>query len=560
MSRKISFNGQTFVVPDDATDDEITQIAGGGSAPPAPNAGLAGPAKPAGMGSGRVKEGSSVNKAPLIENAPEESGLETGPLVARNPAENDTLTHGAGSFRALARTASAAADALNPVKQVPAMFHAAFDKPEDSQQDAEEQGAAVGGSLQGAPPILSRFLYRTAIKPAVNAVEDYAAGRVSPEAAGNVAPEALGTAGGTVVGGKALESLGAAALKKLAPSTLGADLVHNTYSKPGDHLAASLRSNTKVDVPAEAKVAAPAIEEGLNDRGISTKDFKGRNGPAALQAGIDNAIDIHEARAKYAIDPIRGEAVDPQVLAKNPELASRFLDKDGNLPKKPLTYGDLDAERIKMNKELRTSNFYSKPPSAQYAVGDPLANLHDAAAQARELVYGKAGETTGVDLRPMKQTESSLIKLGDLAETTKNTLSAKAAQHAVTPLPKKILGTVQGALSVKANPINAFSIPEKSGIFDPTNEFNSHMQRAFPSLKAATADRTMSFPNYNLNLTPSGSMPAPLQRTLHLSGGENVPGEDLKLTPSGDMPPALQRVLGLENPGVPSPLYPGVKK
>lgn len=387
----------------------------------------------------------------------------------------------------------------------------------------------------------------------------------SPDPLGTYATVAGDTAAqgggqlGTMLAAHKIGSAVPETLKSMMPAEPEANIVKNTYSEPGDHLAASLRSNTKVDVPAEAKIAAPAIEEGLNDRGISTKDFKGRNGPAALQAGIDNAIDIHEARAKSVIDPIRGEAVDPQVFAKNPELASRFLDKEGNL-KKGLTYGDLDAERIKMNKELRTSNFYSKPPSGQYAVGDPLANLHDAANQARDLVYDKAGQTTGVDLRPLKHTESSLIKLGDLAETTKNTLSAKGAQHAVTSLPKKIQGTIQGALSVKANPINAFSIPEKSGLFDPTNEFNGHMQKAFPSLKAAAADRTVPFTNYKLNLTPSGTMPPPMQQILNLSGGENVPGQDLKLTPSGDMPPALQRVLGFENPGVPSPLYPGVKK
>lgn len=393
------------------------------------------------------------------------------------------------------------------------------------------------------------------------------------------------------------------ALRRIMPSQPEANLVKNTYSDPGDHLAASLRSNTKVDVPAEAKIAAPAIEEGLNDRAIGTKDFNGRNGPQALQSGIDNAIDIQEARAKYAIDPIRGEAVDPQILAKNPELAARFMDKDGNLPKR-VTYGDLDAERIKMNKELRTSNFYSKPPSAQYAVADPIAATHEAVGQARDLVYGKVGETTGLDLRPLKQQESALIKLGDLAETTKNTLSAKAAQHAVTSLPKKVLGSVQGLLSVKANPINAFSIPEKSGLSSPVNEFNSHMQKAFPALKAATADRTLAFPKFNLTLTPSGSMPSPMQRLINLSGGEQVPGENLKLTspegktppapnaqeplafdggqhipaaatpdilgrgliggdmpltPPGDMPPALQRVLGFTDPGVPSELYPGVK-
>lgn len=608
MSRKISFNGQTFVVPDDATDDEITQIAGGKSAPPAPNAGLAPPPRPAFLGTGPTKEGSSVGQSPLITKAPEESGLETGPLVSHNPAENDTLAHGAGSARSIARTFHAAGQALNPLTQVPAMYHSLVDKPEDSAQATEENSAAVGmalpgaGSLPSVPPALGRFIYRTAIKPVKNAVEDYSAGRVTPEAALNVGPEAMGTAGGTYVGGKILDKLiGAAAPRTPTPDL--SDLIGGTYSKTGDHLSSALRSNTKVDVPAEAKIAAPAIEEGLNDRGITTPSFKGRNGPVALQAGIDNALDIHEARAKTIIDPIRGEAIDPQVLAKNPELAARFVDQDGNI-RKNLTYGDLDAERIKLNKELRMGNFYSKPPSAQYAIGDPMASVHEAANQARDLVYDKAGETTGLDLRPIKRTESALIKLGDLAETTKNTLSPKEAQFNTTPLHKRIAGSIQGLLSVKANPINAFSIPEKTGLFNPLNEFNSHMREAFPNLSAAAADRTVTFPKYNLNLTSPGAMPAPLQRLFNFKGGEQVPGENLKLTPPegktppapnaqeplpfegaqhipaaatpdilgrgiigpameltppGEMPPALQRVLGFENPGVPSELYPGVK-
>jgi hypothetical protein len=379
------------------------------------------------------------------------------------------------------------------------------------------------------------------------------------------------------------------------------DIVQNAYSKPGDHIAASLRSNTRVDVPAEAKIAAPAIEEGLNDRGFSTKDFTGRNGPQVLQSGIDNALDIQEARAKSHIDPIRGERVEPQVLAQNPELAARFP------PEKisKLTYGDLDAERIKLNQELRRGNFYSKAPSAQYAVADPMADAHAAANQARSLVYDKTYETTGADLRPLKQTESALIKLGDLAETTKNTLSAKGAQYAVTPLYKKVGGTIQSALSVKANPVNAFSIPEKAGLFNPLNEFNSHMEKAFPNLDpTARASRTAPpFPRYNLSLTSPGDMPPALQRIINLSGGEHIPGGSLKLShpegatppapnaqeplnfggghhipagaipdilgralishepfalgPPGDMPPALQRVLPYTDPGIRSDIFPG---
>jgi hypothetical protein len=340
---------------------------------PAPNAGLAPPAggqpqftKVPGQwvdDDGTARNSRLVGQSsPVIMNAPEESGLETGPLHSYNPAENNTWTHGAESARFLARAAHAAGQALNPVTQIPAMFHAAFDKPEDAQQAAEESGAEAAGGFNGMPPTLSRFLYRTVAKPTANAIEDYANGRVTPEAAMNVSPEALGTAGGTLVGGKMLDKLvGAASAaaeksggflpRSIAPRAPVHDLVADTYSKAGDHIASSLRSNTRVDVPAEAKIAAPAIEEGLNDRGIATRDFEGRNGPAALQAGIDNALDIQEARAKSVIDPIRGEKVDPQVLAKNPELVARLAERFPG--KKDITYGDIDAERIRMNKELR---------------------------------------------------------------------------------------------------------------------------------------------------------------------------------------------------------------
>lgn len=420
-----------------------------------------------------------------------------------------------------------------------------------------------------------------------------AAGDTATQGAGQDIAALAGTGVGKIIG---------AAQNHFAPPE--ANLVEDVYSKPGDHIATALRSNTRVDVPAEAKIAAPAIEEGLNDRGFSTRDFQGRNGPQVLQSGIDNALDIQEARAKSYIDPIRGEKVDPQILAQNPELAARFAPEKVS----KLTYGDLDAERIKLNQELRRGNFYSKAPSAQYAAADPMADAHAAANQARNLVYDKVYDTTGADMRPLKQTESALIKLGDLAETTKNTLSAKGAQHAVTPLYKKVGGTVQGVFSAKANPINAFSIPEKAGLFNPLNEFNRNMRNAFPDLDStARASRTAPpFPSYNLSLTSPGDMPVPIQRLIALSGGEQIPGENLKLThpegttpselnaqqplefegghhitagsipdilgqalisqepltlsPPGDMPPGLQRVLPYTNPGIRSDIFPGDAK
>jgi hypothetical protein len=419
------------------------------------------------------------------------------------------------------------------------MFHAAFDTPPDTDEGSAQRVAEdATSSATGVPPIISRLVYNAAVKPTVNAIQDYAAGRVTPEAAMENSPEALGTATGTVVGGKLMD-MGAkvpavlqgktslapeVGLKAPLPRPQGGppvDLIKDTYSPVGDHIASALRSNTKVDVPAEAKIAGQAIEEGLNDRGITTKTFDGRNGPAALQAGIDKALDIHEARAKTVIDPIRGEVVPPEVLTKNPALAARFLDKDGNM-RPNLTYGDFDAERIKINKELRTSNFYGKPPSAQYAVGDPLADLHDAGNQARDVVYNKVSDTTGYNLRPLKRIESSLIKLGDLAETTKNTLTSKEAQFNSASLGSKIHGSVKGLLAAKANPVNAFSIPEEAGLRNPLNGFNRHMQKAFPDLQAATADRTLPLGKFDLNMTPSGTMPPDAQRPLSFMDNPNT--------------------------------------
>lgn len=337
-----------------------------------------------------------------------------------------------------------------------------------------------------------------------------------------------------------------------------ANITSSTYSTPGDHIAASLRPNVRIDVPAEANAAHEALTEGLADRGYSTKDFQGRNGPAVLKSGIDNAIKIQEGRAKQIIDPIRSDVVDPKILADNPELASRL---DGS---KKVTYGDLDNERVKMNKELRRASFYTKDPTAQAAVADPLETTQEAVNQARDLVYGHAEDVTGANARGLKQTESALLKLSDVANTTANGLSAREAKYNATPFLNRAVQSGKKLIAVKSNPISAFSAYETPGLRSPLTEFNNNMQKAFPNLKAKTATingkvSSPEFPNYNLNLTsPVGEAVSPAQGLLNLKGGEQVPGQDLHLSPSGDLPPALQRVLPLENPGIPSEAYPGL--
>jgi len=554
-----------------------------------------------------------------IANAPEESGLETGPLVSSNPAENDTFTHGAGTARALAREGNAA---LGTITGVPsALYHAVADP---ATSDERAQYAPMEKALNEAPGTETSGLkrgglavQRLLVDPVVNAAQYYkevAQGK-HPDATEqmlNVAPEGLGSAGGQEIAGGMLGKIFGAA-KNALPTEPEGNVTANTYSPQGDAIAASLRSNARVDMPAEAALAHDAIKEGLEDRGYKTNDFQDRNGPAVLKNGIDNAIRIQEARAKQVIDPIRNEKVDPQELAQSPDLAARFTDKDGNL-RNDLTYGDIDAERVKMNKELRRANFYTKDPSAQIAASDPISSTEDAVKQARDLVYGKAQATTGVDLTPLKLKESALIKLADSANTAANTLSAKGAQFESTPFKTKAAQSVKNIFQAAHNPASAFFSYEKPGLFgNPLEDFNANMQKAFPDLtpqKFTLNQRLVNpvqLPKYNLNLTPpEGSMPPALQQLLHLSGGENVPGEaltlthpegktpaelnlqepleleggetiparsipdilgvnavskePLELTPSGEMPADLQRVLPFTKPGLRSPAYPGVKK
>lgn len=319
-----------------------------------------------------------------------------------------------------------------------------------------------------------------------------------------------------------------------------ANLVDGVYSKPGSQVAASLRGSSRFDVPAAASNAHAAISEGLADRGITAADFKGRNGPAALQAGIDNAIDIHEARAKQIIDPIRGEEVDQQVIAQNPELAKQFTPEQ---LKKGITYGDIDAQRIALNKQLRRANFYSKDPSAQYAVADPMADAHAAADQARNLVYGKAEQTTGANLRPLKQTESNLIKLGDLAETTKNGLSAGAAQNeTASPLAKGV-NAVKKIIAVKKNPASSLASLANSPETLDLDGFNGNMRKAFGDVKAAPAsvlkNGRLIEPGPGVLTSPRGTIPPELSRQLPLSLEPNKPGYELT-PPAGKTPPEIQ--------------------
>ena len=302
------------------------------------------------------------------------------------------------------------------------------------------------------------------------------------------------------------------------------------YTPEGQAYTAAMRSNSHFDMPAEASRAIPALKESAADLGVNPDgDFQGMNGPALAKRINDHALEINEARNAAAIDPVRTQPAD---VSKTPELADL-------IGKKNPTTDDVDKFRIDGNKKLAKSGYYGQSPSQQYAAGPDLAKLEAAVSQARDVVYDSVYQHTGIDIRPSKQIEASLIKLNDVANSTNNTIAQQEAKYQSTPMSQRILGSVKRLVSIKANPTNAF----EPGVSSPTDEFNGNMKRVFGDVKPAPGS---VMKNEHLveqapgALTPPpGVTPPPVSTQGELGLEPNKPNFQLT-PPAGTTPAAIQ--------------------
>jgi hypothetical protein len=389
---------------------------------------------------------------------------------------------------------------------------------------------------------------------------------------GATIPGLIGTAAGLVQTGKGL--LGRPNTLppgKTAPNNFTGENASRTwagqptsnaqYSTEGSHFAAPLRSNSAVDMPAEAHNALPDLKRSAADLGIDpARDFTGRNGLLAARRVTNHAIELTEAEAKTFIDPVRGVEVPHDSIPT--ELKSEFTPEQ---LKKGVTVGDVDAARVDLNKRLRAGNFYSKAPSAQYAAQDPLASAHAAVEQARDIVYGAAEQASpGSDLRGLKGRESSAIKLADSVDSTAKTLSQQTAKYESASPGQKVLGTIKNIRNIRANPTNAF----EPSLSNPTDEFNRNMQAAFQGVKPAPGsvmkNGRLLAPGPAVLTPPPGVTPPEPGRQLQLSlepnkpgpgyseapqdpliehGYHNVPRQDLTVAPPPSEPTPLQNLL-----------------
>ena len=499
-----------------ATPTQSDPFASIAQAPAAPNAGLA----PA----------AGAPKPSLIANAPEESGLTSGPLLSHNPAENDTLMHGGASSRTLQRMAYEGVKTLNPITQVPAMFHAAFDK------GPPEEEAGYQGSL---PVPLQRFANRTMVQPAINAAQDYAAGKVTPEAALENAPTALGQAAGNVVGGKILESAGGptgSVLDKTGEMVRGAAKASGIGLSPIEKLVKAAGPSVRdANFPQALQTAAPELArqnaltpvKGVQDMADTAHTAANNLWTQKIEPQITrNANALIDGKQvaggiRNGIDEGMRDLF-PEQAAKAEELASKF---DG-----PLPLSKANAYLKTLNAQLK--GFYKMSPEARAAAGvtdGRLSSMEDAASGLRQQMYSKLdslGETDPAGLRQqygaLKQVQSVFGKRAIVSgrQAPLNLAQIMAIAGGAGEASSALLNGHPGAAVAGAAPIAATTLLKYF------NSPDTLTRRGVSGLEVPPAEPPTPAPSVPRSLgaaaaAPQEEVPGPLR--------EHIPGMDRRV-------------------------------
>lgn len=367
MPRKIKFEGQSFTVPDDATDDEITQIVDSRKTSGAVDQALASVPRPASIPALTKTTGSHIGspfahltgaQSPTITNAPEESGLETGPLIEHGEDPNAagkkfTSTAVIPGLNlaidpAAQRTVLRFLNRGKAIPEIPSMVRDAFMEP------------ATGEELQKSPEVFKSPLRKglrrlSGIDAIDNAESDYRAGRVTPEAALSVAPEALGDASTNVVAGKILDA-GVKGVKGAV--TTGIQKAPKVAKSLIDPLVYEGVGEAKADARFGVDPSKGILDEGL----VGTKEglagdpttrtpgkIKTRLGE--LKSAADNILQNHpNSRRLINAEPLIDSAIDSAVQSAKKVGASGTITRLESLREALKTqYGKLQGTPYEMN-------------------------------------------------------------------------------------------------------------------------------------------------------------------------------------------------------------------
>lgn len=348
-----------------------------------------------------------------ITNAPEESGLETGPLTSYNPAENDTLTHGAGTARALARDVNSAAGTIAGIPS--AIYHAYTDPP----QNTSEQNLVAGHNpTLGHVALGGERMLAAPIRNAAQWYKQAAQGKIpNPvEQALSVAPEAVGAGAGNVLAGAGVESI--------------PDIVKGTRQMiPSDTTATATRSFQQAVPPTKS---APYTPEDLQNARPHLEDQHASN-PIKTVSDVRDAADAAVKKIETHVgNAVKANPIDQ--ITSNPladvrtglsqnigapegyaeqgmqELAPYKLDE-------PMTVSKADAVRKQLNAENKAIMDKNSYDRATARATDPGFAARELAAESlRNGVYDKLAERGMPGVDQLRQDEGSLLSIRDAAQ------------------------------------------------------------------------------------------------------------------------------------------------
>jgi hypothetical protein len=515
----------------------------------APNASLAPPPRPAFLGTGPTKEGSSAGQSPLIANAPASTTAGTM-LDAIKSASSDlggfVKPSGFSPYPGMGQDEKAAAAGQSYEQDQarqqpgPGLAHGRGLAYRAAVPLAESIGVNVPGMEQSAAEGSEGGVLGHAFAPLAAVAAGEAVRHAPWKTAGDLAQSAAEGTAGVVKGAAKASGIGLSPIEKLVkaagPSVRDANFPQQLETAAPE--LARQHATTPVKSVQDMADAAHTAADNLWKNQIepqitrnATAPISGDNVAKSIRSGIDEGMaDLFPEQAK---------------------AANSFADKfQGELP------------LSKANTYLKTLNaqlkgFYKMSPEARAAAGvtdGRISAMENAADSLRQQMYDKLDSLGETDPAGLRQQYGALKQV-------QNVFGKRAivsGRQAPLNLPQ-ILGMTGGAIEAAnqlggGHPVGALAAAGAGTlptIFKFLNSPDMLVKRGISGLAAPTEP---------FNLTPpAGRMPLPLQQIINLSGGENIPGENLQLTSPGDMPPALQRVLPLQNPGVPSDLYPGTR-
>ena len=516
-----------------------------------------------------------ASPAPKIPNNSLSFSDGFGSLKSKGPTDEQLVSAYDQSHPILGKLARAAFSAGDTAMSIPsALYHAAIDPA--TAEEKKEFPHQIPGEIT-----MSRLV---GANPTADAAVDYIRGRVTPKAALSVLPEAVGSGVGNVAGSaffpKILEAATSAAVPA-ASVVKGAAKASGIGLSPIEKLVKAAGPSVRdANFPQALETAAPELARQHAVTPIKTVSDMAEGAHTAadnlwkqqIEPQIArNATEVinerlpesapegfPKAEAQGSIgDAIRG-GIDPGMARMFPKETAVVQDFAKRLDQ-PMTLAEANENLRALNAKLKS--YYKMTPEGRAAIGvtDGMTSaMEEGAAGLRQKMYDKLDSLGETDPAGLRQQYGALKQVQDVFRRR----AIVSGRQAPLNLPQMLslaggAGEAAGAL-LSGHPVAAAAGGAPIAITSLLKFLNSPdslVGRGVAGLPAAPEEPFTLSP-------PAGRVPAPLQRILSLSGGENIPGEDLKLTHPGEMPPDVQRPLSfMESPSsnASGPVYPGGK-